>query len=60
MLPEITTHYGVETVFQSEDARRLRFHFVWNPQADLEKVVSDLNHFEHLHVTLKDNQLIVE
>lgn len=60
MLPEITAHYGVETTFQSEDIRGLRLHFVWDPQADLEKVVSDLNHFEHLHVTLKDNQLIVE
>ena len=60
MLPEITAHYGVETTFQSEDVRGLRLHFVWDPQADLEKVVSDLNHFDHLHVTLKDNQLIVE
>ena len=60
MLPEITAHYGVETIFQSEDTRQLRFHFVWNPQTDLENVVSDLNHFERLHVTLKERQLIVE
>lgn len=60
MLPEIAAHYGVETIFQREDARQLRFHFVWNPQTDLEKVVSDLNHFERLHVTLKERQLIVE
>lgn len=60
MLPEIAAHYGVKTIFQSEDTRQLRFHFVWNPQTDLEKVVSDLNHFERLHVTLKERQLIVE
>lgn len=60
MLPEIAAHYGVETIFQNEDTRQLRFHFVWNPQTDLENVVSDLNHFERLHVTLKERQLIVE
>jgi len=60
MLPEIAEYYGVETIFQREDTRQLRFHFVWNPQEDLEKVVSDLNHFERLHVTLKERQLIVE
>lgn len=60
MLPEIAAHYGAEAIFQSEETRQLRFHFVWNPQQDLEKVVSDLNHFDHLHVTLKDHQLIVE
>ena len=60
MLSEIAAHYEAETVFRSEEARQLRFHFVWNPQADLEKVVSDLNHFERLHVTLKEHQLIVE
>ncbi|MBR0049614.1 MAG: DUF4974 domain-containing protein [Prevotella sp.] len=60
MLPEIAAHYGVETIFRSEDTRQLRFHFVWNPQADLKNVVSDLNHFERLHVTLKERQLIVE
>ena len=60
MLPEIATHYGVKVTFQNDEARQLRFHFVWNPQQDMANVVSDLNHFERLHATLKDNQLIVE
>ena len=60
ILPEITAHYGIGVTFQNDDARQLRFHFVWNPQQEIEKVVGDLNHFERLHVTLKDNQLIVE
>ena len=60
MLPEIATHYNVEVTFANEEVRGLRFRFVWNPQQGIDQVTSDLNQFEHLHVTLKDNQLIVE
>ena len=60
ILSEIATYYSTEVIFQNNEIRSLRFHFVWNPQQEIEKVVSDLNHFEHLHVTLKDNHLIVE
>ena len=67
MLQEIVAYYGVEdskspmrVTYRNAAARQLRFHFVWNRQQGIEKVVDDLNHFERLHVTLKDNQLIVE
>ena len=60
MLPEIAAHYNVEVTFANEAVRSLRFHFVWNPVQDIANVANDLNRFEHLHATLKDNQLIVE
>ena len=60
MLPEIAAHYGIGVTFQNDETRQLRFHFVWNPLQEIEKVVGDLNHFERLHVTINDNQLIVE
>ncbi len=60
MLQEIAAHYGVELRFLNDEARQLRFHFVWNPRQEIEKVVSDLNHFERLHVTVRDNQITVE
>lgn len=60
MLPEIAAHYDAEVTFANEEVRGFRFHFVWNPGQDIANVVNDLNRFEHLHVTLKDNQLIVE
>ena len=60
MLPEIAAHYNVGVTFANEEARGLRFHFVWNPNQDIAGIVNDLNRFEHLHVTLKDNQLTVE
>ncbi len=60
MLTEIANHYEVKVTFQNDELRTLRFRFVWNPQKDIRQVVSDLNQFERLTVTFKDNQIIVE
>ena len=60
MLPEIAAHYDVKVIFANDEVRGLRFRFVWNPQQGIKQVVTDLNQFERLTVTLKDNQLIVE
>jgi hypothetical protein len=60
MLPEIAAHYDVKVVFANDEARGLRFHFVWNPQQGIDQIISDLNQFERLTATLKDNQITVE
>lgn len=60
MLPEIAAHYDAKVTFGNDKARQLRFRFVWNPQQEIGQVVSDLNQFESLTVTLKDNQITVE
>ena len=60
MLPEIAAHYDVKVTFANEEVRGLRFRFVWNPQQGIDQVVSDLNQFERLTVTLKDNEITVE
>ena len=60
MLSEIAAHYGVEAIFQSDSVRQLRFHFVWNREQAIDKVIDDLNRFERLRVTLNHQQLIVE
>ena len=60
MLPKIAAHYDATVTFANDKARQLRFRFVWNPQQDIDQVVNDLNQFESLTVTLKDNQITVE
>ena len=60
MLPEIAAHYEAKVSFVNEEARQLRFRFVWNPQKGIDQVVSDLNQFERLNITLNDNQITVE
>ena len=60
MLPEIAAYYNVKVTFVNDEARQLRFRFGWNPQKGIEQVISDLNQFERLTVTLKDNQITVK
>ena len=60
MLPQIAAHYDVKVIFANDEARQLRFRFVWNPQQGIDQVISDLNQFERLTVTRKDNQITVE
>ena len=60
MLPEIAAHYDANVTFINDEARQLRFRFVWNPQKGINQVINDLNKFERLTVTLKDNQITVE
>ena len=60
MLDEIATYYGMTVEFQNEDARNLRFHFVWNKGDGLEKVLEDMSHFESVTIEQTDNRLIVQ
>ena len=60
MLPEIAAHYDAKVTFVNDEARGLRFRFVWDPQKGIDQVVSDLNQFERLTVTLKDDVITVE
>ena len=59
MLPEIAAHYNKEVEFQNEEARQLRFYFVWKQDDSLHEVVEKLNMFEHVNMTVEDNKLIV-
>ncbi len=60
MLSEISAHYDAKVTFVNDEARGLRFRFVWDPQKGIGQVVSDLNQFERLTVTLKDDVITVE
>lgn len=60
MLDEIAAYYGMTVEFQNDDARNLRFHFVWNKGDGLEKVLEDMNHFESVSIEQTGNRLIVQ
>ena len=60
MLTEIAAYYHVEVSFQNDDARQLRFHFVWKREGGLGHAIEKLNRFESLTVRLDENKIIVE
>ena len=60
MLTEIATYYHAEVSFLNDDARQLRFHFVWKREDGLRHAIDKLNRFESLSVRLDENKIIVE
>jgi len=60
ILPQIADFYHVTVDFRNNDARQLRFYFVWKPEDKIEVLIKKLNHFESLSVELKDNKIVVE
>ena len=60
MLTEIAAYYHAEVSFLNDNARQLRFHFVWKREDGLRHSIDKLNRFESLTVRLDENKIIVE
>ena len=60
MLPQIASYYNKEVEFQNEEARSLRFYFVWKQDETLDVVLHRLNLFESITVELKSDKIVVE
>lgn len=60
MLPQIASYYNKEVDFQNDDARQLRFYFVWKQDETLDVVLHRLNLFASITVELKSDKIVVE
>lgn len=60
MLAQIATQYQKGVEFNNDEARHLRFYFVWKPNEGLEVTLHRLNLFESITIELKDNMIVVE
>lgn len=60
MLPQIAAYYHKGVDFQNDDARQLRFYFVWKQDETLDVVLHRLNLFESITVELKSDKIVVE
>ena len=60
MLEKIAPHYGMQVEFRNEDARALRFYFVWQSDEDLDTVLERLNLFESVNIGKEGNTIVVE
>ena len=60
MLAQIATQYQKGVEFNNDEARQLRFYFVWKPNEGLEVTLHRLNLFESITIELKDNMIVVE
>jgi hypothetical protein len=60
MLEKIAPHYSMQVEFRNEDARALRFYFVWQPDEALDAVLERLNLFESVNISKEGNTIVVE
>ncbi len=67
MLPQIAAYYSsgdskspIRVEFLNDDARSLRFYFVWKQDETLDVVLHRLNLFESITVELKSDKIVVE
>ena len=59
MLAEIAKSHDVGVEFKSEQARQLRFYFVWKREDSLGSVVEKLNNFEAVNITVENGKIVV-
>lgn len=60
ILKEIATYYGMKEETSSRQAANTRLYFNWNKQYNVEQVVEQLNQFEHIHITVDGDNLVLE
>ena len=60
MLTEIAAAHHVSVEFQNDEAKQLRFHFVWKREDSLDRTVEKLNTFERVNIVVENKKLIVK
>ena len=60
MLSQIAAYYNKEVEFQNDDARQLRFYFIWKQDEGLDVTLHRLNLFESVSVELNSDKIVVE
>lgn len=56
---DIAAYYQIEMDMQNEQARQLRFYFLWQPNDSLQEVIDKLNLFEQVDMAIEHGKLIV-
>ena len=56
---DIAAYHHMDVDLQNEQAKQLRFYFVWNQEDGLQEVLEKLNMFEHVDMTVENGKLIV-
>ena len=60
IIGDIAARYQMQVEFRNEDARALRFYFVWQSDEDLDATLERLNLFESVNISKEGNTIVVE
>ena len=56
----LAAFYGMSPVFRNTSTRHLRLFYEWNQQARISEIINELNHFDHVSISLKGDSIIFE
>lgn len=60
IVEEIAAYHHLTVEVRNGEAAALRLYYPWNPQMSLRQVVEELNRFEKVQLTVKENVIIIE
>ena len=60
IIAEMALYYNKVVDIQNEQAHELRLYYKWNRKDDIGSIVEDLNHFDHVNLTVEGDRLIVK
>ena len=60
IITEMALYYNKVADIQNEQAHELRIYYKWNRKNDIESIVEDLNHFDHVNLAVEEDRLTVK
>ena len=60
IVEEIAAYHHLKVEVRNGEAAALRLYYPWNPQMALRQVVEELNRFEKVQLTVKENLIVIE
>ncbi len=60
IVEQVAASHGKKADVRNASAASVRIYYVWAVADNLEKVVGDLNTFEHVKITITDDKLIID
>lgn len=57
---EIASYYGLKAEIRNTQTASIRLYFNWNRQCSAAQVVSQLNQFDNIHISLDGSSLVLE
>lgn len=60
ILDDLAGYYSINLTYQSELPKSLRLYFKWNKENSIEEIVNMLNTFDHIDMSLQNNNLTIK
>ena len=60
IVEELAAHYRMKVEVRNAEAAALRLYYPWNPEMSFQQVVDELNRFEKVQLTVRENVIVIE